>query len=875
MLKRATLLVCSLLLAAAPRLFAQERGAAALGEAIEGLGTTTRVLMIGAHPDDEDTQLIAYLAKAHHIETAYLSLTRGDGGQNLIGNELGPALGMIRTEELLAARRIDGGRQYFTRAFDFGFSKNIEETYQHWPHDSIMKDMVEIVRAFRPQVIVAVWSGTPADGHGHHQYAGVLAREVFDAAADSVKYPASSVHGLKPWTTAKFYRSARRGGGAGPGVLGFDVGEYDPLVGQTYSEIATVSRSQHRSQGQGSLPQAGPRFDAVRLEVSRVSNVATPEHGLFDGMDSSWTRFKGLSLPDSVRSAVDSLAGAEADVVRATDLVHPAKTVAPLLRYVRLASRAANGVTCVPLEAPTPGANTCSPAMGDLSLALSATRRRATDALLDAAGIRIEATAPRELVAEHDSMPVTISLYNQGTSTVAMESASLTDQLAVVTKQARPILPDSVGRATLMYHGADAPTVPWWLRRKQQGDMFNQSSAEMVVGDDRIETSGADVVLRMNDVSIPVRVGPIVYRYGDHALGEVRRPIATIPEISLLLEHEVEYARANAPFDRSMLVYVHSAASTPRAVDVTLALPAGLKADTAVRHLTLQPFGDAHVYFHLTGRLAAGRQKISASATSHGEKFTLGFVPVEYEHIRPQRYYREASVQIEAVNATFANLKIGYIPGVGDNVMPMLEELGLPVTELDPAALPQAKLGGYTTIVIGSRAYDGPNAAALLTNTPLLMRFVRDGGTVVTQYGQAMSQPGILPYPVSRAVDRVTDEHAAVRVIDPGSPVLSQPNKIGDADFANWVQERSSYMPHTWDSHWRSVFSLNDPGEPPNDAAMLVAPVGKGTYVYTTFSFFRQLPAGNPGAARLFINLLSADQRAANRPPTSSTPVRP
>jgi hypothetical protein len=379
----------------------------------------------------------------------------------------------------------------------------------------------------------------------------------------------------------------------------------------------------------------------------------------------------------------------------------------------------------------------------------------------------------------------------------------------------------------------------------------------------------------MNDVSIPVRVGPIVYRYGDHALGEVRRPIATIPEISLLLEHEVEYARANAPFDRSMLVYVHSAASTPRAVDVTLALPAGLKADTAVRHLTLQPFGDAHVYFHLTGRLAAGRQKISASATSHGEKFTLGFVPVEYEHIRPQRYYREASVQIEAVNATFANLKIGYIPGVGDNVMPMLEELGLPVTELDPAALPQAKLGGYTTIVIGSRAYDGPNAAALLTNTPLLMRFVRDGGTVVTQYGQAMSQPGILPYPVSRAVDRVTDEHAAVRVIDPGSPVLSQPNKIGDADFANWVQERSSYMPHTWDSHWRSVFSLNDPGEPPNDAAMLVAPVGKGTYVYTTFSFFRQLPAGNPGAARLFINLLSADQRAANRPPTSSTPVRP
>ncbi len=861
------------MLAVAPRLSAQERGAAALGEAVEGLGTTTRVLMIGAHPDDEDTQLIAYLAKAHHIETAYLSLTRGDGGQNLIGNELGPALGMIRTEELLAARRIDGGRQYFTRAFDFGFSKNIDETYDHWPKDSILKDMVEIVRAFRPQVIIAVWSGTPADGHGHHQYAGVLSREVFDAAADAAKYPASSVNGLQPWTTAKFYRSARRGGTSG--ALGFNIGEYDALVGQTYSEIATVSRSQHRSQGQGSLPQAGPRFDAVKLEVSRVSTVGAPERGLFDGVDSSWTRFKNLTLADSVRSAVDSLAVTEADVDRATDLLHPARMVAPLLRYVRLASRAANGVTCATLEASTPQTVTCSAAMGDLSLALQSTRRRATDALLDAAGIRVDATAPREFIAEHDSMPVTISVYNQGSTTVAMESASLINQLAMVTKQARPILPDSTTKATLMYHGGDMPTVPWWLRRKQQGDMFNQSSADMVVGDDRIESSGANVVLRMDGVTIPVRTGPVEYRYGDRAVGEVRRPVATIPEISVLLEHEVEYARANVPFDRKMLVYMHSAATSPREVDVTLALPAGLKADTAVRHVTIPAFGDANVYFHLTGRLAAGRQKITATATSHGEHFSVGFVPVEYDHIRPQRYYRESSVQLEAVNATFANLRVGYIRGVGDNVMPMLEELGLPITELDPATLPQTKLTGLTTIVIGSRAYDGPSAAVLLANTPVLMRFVRDGGTVVTQYGQNMSQPGILPFPVSRAVDRVTDEHAAVRVLDPGSPLVSLPNKIDDADFANWVQERASYMPHTFDKQYRAVFSMNDKDEAPNDAAVLVAPLGKGTYVFTTFSFFRQLPAGNPGAARLFINLLSADQRAAKRPPTTSAPVRP
>ena len=240
-MKRAFIVL--LVILAAPRLRAQERGAAALGELVEGLGTTGRVLMIGAHPDDEDTQLIAWLAKARHVETAYLSLTRGDGGQNLIGNELGPELGMIRTEELLAARRIDGGRQYFTRAYDFGFVKTLDETMQRWPRDSILKDMVEIVRAFRPHVIISVWTGTPADGHGQHQYAGVLAREVFDAAADSVRFPAASVGGLQPWVTPKFYR----GGYRATRTLSFNVGEFDPLLGVAYSEIAAVSRSDRKS----------------------------------------------------------------------------------------------------------------------------------------------------------------------------------------------------------------------------------------------------------------------------------------------------------------------------------------------------------------------------------------------------------------------------------------------------------------------------------------------------------------------------------------------------------------------------------------------------------------------------------------------------
>jgi len=833
--------------------------------------------MIGAHPDDEDTQLIAWLATGRHVETAYLSLTRGDGGQNLIGNQLGEQLGMIRTEELLAARRLDGGRQYFTRAFDFGFSKTLDETLQHWPKDSILEDAVAIVRAFRPQVIIAVFTGTPADGHGHHQYSAVIAREVFDAAADSVRFPAARLGGLQPWTPLKFYRLVRGGGG----TLNVNVGEYDPLRGETYSQIATVSRSQHRSQGQGGLPQPGPRFSGVRLEISRVSDVKAPEHGLFDGIDTSWARFRPLSLAESERSAIDSLTPAQAAIVRLANPMDPSVLVGPLATYVRLATRAAAGVRCRTLEVAPGDPPPCSSAMADLALALGTTTHRATSALLDAAGISIEATAPRELIAERDSAPVTIAVYNQGKTPVTLERASIATQRDETTAP-RSILPDSVARQTLTYRAAAEPTVAWWLVRPRLGDTFVAPAppgfvaAQMVTGEDRLETSGVDAVLQIPGVDVPVHAGPIEYRFADPARGEVRRPIAVVPEIMVLLQHDLEYARANAPFDRTIAVAVRSAATTPLDVDVSLSLPAGLRADSAVRRVALKPNGSASLYFRVQGRLPAGRHRIKATATAGDETFDVGFVPIEYEHIRPQRYYRQSTVQLEAVNATFANLRIGYIRGVGDNVMPMLEELGLPVTELDPTTLPRTDLSRFTTIVLGTRAYEA--SPALAANNPLLMRFVRNGGTVVTQYGQAeYTQPGLLPYPItlSRPADRVTDERAAVRVIDPASPLLSAPNKIGENDFADWVQERALYMPHTFDKQYHALFSMNDPNEPPNDAAVLVAPIGKGTYVYTTLSFFRQLPAGNPGAARLFINLLSADQRATNRPAAASSPVRP
>ncbi|HWH51446.1 MAG TPA: PIG-L family deacetylase [Gemmatimonadaceae bacterium] len=889
MTKRAIILcgLVGLQLAVAPRLKSQTigtSGAATLGELVEGLGTTARVLVIGAHPDDEDTRLIAWLAKGRHVETAYLSLTRGDGGQNLIGDELGPELGMIRTEELLAARRIDGGRQFFTRAYDFGFTKTLSETERLWPKDSILEDMVAIVRAYRPHVIISIWSGTPSDGHGQHQYAGVVAREVFDASADTVRFPPSKLGGLPAWQAMKFYRS--RGFRGGPTSYAFNTGEYDPLLGESYAEIASVSRSQHRSQGQGSVPQLGPAMDGVKLEVSKVSDPAGQERTLFDGIDTSWARFKDLSLPDSSRRALDSLVSTERAVRSAERLAEPSAMVAPLAHLLQLVSRAQTAVQCNTLvSAADVRLPPCTPRMGDLALALETEHARTGAALLHASGVVIQATAPRELVATGDSLPVTITVFNEGREPVTLlgTSAWQTARVNGAAGDDKAIEPGESANVTQQLHAAAEPTVSWWLRHPLRGDMFdfgdtgNSVPVQLVEGEDRVVASGATIALRIAGADAVVDVDPIVHRFADRARGEVDRPIATVPAITVLLQHEIEYALANHPFDRTMVVHVASAATAPRQVDVTLALPRGLVADTATRHVTLPPFGDADLYFRLSGTMRAGRDSITAVATSQGERFATGYVPIEYEHIRPLRSYRPSTVRIEAVPATYAKLKVGYVRGVGDNVLPMLQELGLDVTELDPARLPQTSLAGFTTIVLGTRAYESD--PALVKNNAALMRFAREGGTLVVQYSQAAIQRlGVLPYPVTFAnpADRVTDETAPVRVVDPGSPVLAVPNKIGEQDFANWVQERALYMPRTFDSAYRPVFSMNDPGEAPNDAALLVAPIGKGTYVYTTLSFFRQLPAGNPGAARLFINLLSATPAAAHRPPVpASGAVRP
>ncbi len=726
---------------------AQERGIVASAEAKAAAGVHTRVLVIGAHPDDEDTQLIAWLARGHRAETAYLSLTRGDGGQNLIGNELGEALGVIRTEELLAARRIDGAHQYFTRAYDFGFSKTAAESFSHWPRDSVLGDMVKVVRGFRPQVIVSVFSGTPRDGHGQHQVAGILSREVYDAAADTVRFPSRKFGA--PWTVLKFYRGARFS--RADGTISMNVGEYDPILGLTYSEIAAESRSQHKSQGFGTAPRKGVVMDYLRREATRV-NESTPaqsERSMFAGIDTA-----------------RNMTQADRDHVALAD-----------------------------------------------------------------AGVDVEAIAERARVAIGDSVAVRVAVYRRGVE-------------------------DSSSLHTVYVHGEQL-TQPYWLARPRTGDLFAFASDS--ISDDAREQQGwIPVTVSLAGLAPVVVRTPAIYRYADPVRGEVQRPLATAPGVSVTFARDVELARAGTPLDRAFQVTLRSSWPVAHTVRVALALPAGMQADSAERTVTLDAGATRTLIFRATGHLGAGVHVMRAVVVDGARRDSIGFIPIEYDHITPERMYRSADVSIQAVNVIVpAHASIGYVQGVGDNVADALRDLGVSVQLLDPATLPTAELSRFSTIVVGPRAYQANQL--LIDNNAYLLSYVRRGGNLVVQYGQnEMQRPGVMPYPISlgRPAARVTDEFAPVTIIEPRNALLDSPNKITNGDFAGWIQERATYMPSSFDPRYSSMLKMNDPGEEPNSAGILTAAVGKGRYTYVTLALFRQLPAAVPGGARIFANLL-------------------
>jgi len=726
-----------------------------------------RVLWIAAHPDDEDTNLIAWLARGRNVETAYMSLTRGDGGQNLIGNELGEALGVIRTEELLAARRIDGAHQYFGREYDFGFSKSADETLRHWPRDSVLNDVMTVMRAFRPHIVITTFSGTPRDGHGHHQVSAIIAREAYDRAADTVRFPASRFG--RPWTPLKLYRLARFS--PQDRTLAINVGEYNPYLGLSYQEIAADSRSQHKSQGEGTLRRKGVVYDYLMREDSRVTAPpAKEEQSIFAGLDTTKL------------------------------LVQDGRVTPPSL----------------------------------------------------APPVQFEAVADRRALALGEEARVTMTVYNRGKSPIKFSYTYGGDLVGM-----KELAPDSSFKWESLY-GDSAITQPWWLAAPRNGDMFTPKLD--TVSEDQRRNNSVWLLYTADGKQFKLKA-PIVYHYVDRVQGDVQRPLIVAPGISITLDQAVEMARANAPLNQLVKATLRSAYIDSTPVTVTLSLPRGVTSDSMSRTVTVAAGGTRTLTFRLRGKIPPGMQQITATATAKGKTFQSGYVPIEYPHINPQRIYRPSTLSINAVDVVLPpRLNVAYIQGVGDNVAPVLQQLGVPLTILDPDDIPQTDLSRFTTIVVGPRAYQANQT--LIDNNEYLLAYVRNGGRMVVQYGQAeMQRPGIMPYPItlSQPAERVTDENAPVTFTDPKSPLLNTPNKITQEDFNGWAQERSTYMPTTFDAHYRTMLSMNDPGAPANKSAILATPYGRGTYIYVPLALFRQLPAGVEGGAKIFANLLGGN----------------
>jgi len=869
-------------------------GASTLGAALQGIGTTSRVLMIAAHPDDEDTNLITWLARGRHVEMAYLSLTRGDGGQNLIGNELGDNLGVIRSQELHAARRLDGGRQFFSRAFDFGFSKNAEESFTAWPRDSLLGDAIRVVRAFRPHVIVAVFTGTPRDGHGHHQVSGLLARLAYDQANDTVAFPVHS-HGL-PWTTAKFYRASRFS--PDEMTMRINVGEYAPLFGRSYAEIAADSRSQHKSQGFGALQRRGAQPDYLRREHSRVAAAADAraEQSLFDGIDTTWTGLGRRTGDARVQALLDSADAAFAEAKARYRAEAPDATVAPLARGLALirAARDAIGARPPVLHAAQPGfsaylvnaagvelsgraADTAGhairvdrpygahadPALWD---AITLTEQRASRALVLAAGVAVEAAAPRRLLpafemrkgsAAPDTMSVSIAVFNRGRQELTVRALGVGAPDSLL--EGATLAPDS---AITVRRIARTPllSMPWWRSVGRSGALFNAhiDARDDVQRQQQLEL-GAVVRVVVANVPVDVRV-PVVYRFADPVEGDVQVPVAVVPGITVGLERAVEYARADVPIERRIRVSVLSSYPTPQPVSVQLQLPDGLVADSLARARTLEPDVALTLTFTVKGRLPEGMHEVNAVAVHMNNAAMAGYYTIDYEHIAPQRVYGRSQMFLSTVPVALRpGVRVGYIAGVSDDGIAALRALDVPVDELPADRIASTDLSRYTAIVIGPRAYQV--SEPLRAANPRLFAWAEAGGTLVVQYGQfEMAEPGMMPYPVTftRPAARVTREDAPVTVLDAAASLLRVPNRIGASDWAAWMQERALYMPTTFDTRYRTYLEMQDPDEPANAAAILTAPLGRGLYVYTSLALFRQLPVGVPGGARLLVNLVSA-----------------
>ena len=829
---------------------------------LKKLNTVGSVLYIAAHPDDENTRLIAYLANEKCLRTGYLSLTRGDGGQNLIGSEQGIELGMIRTQELLAARRIDGGEQFFTRAYDFGFSKNPEETFTKWSHDSILSDMVWVIRNFRPDIIITRFATDGSGGHGHHTASAILAEEAFDAAADPTRFP-EQLQFVSVWKTRRMFwnvstRFANPNADMSP-YIKLDVGGYNPLLGKSYGEIAAESRSMHKSQGFGSAKQRGEIFEYFKPLKGDTIGLKD----IFEGIDFTWKRVKG----------------GEKIGKQITKVMKEYKSESPSLS-VNSISEISNKIRALLSKFPS-----------DLTNAewkkFSPKEVEINNVMAECLGVRTSPISTSYYFTKFDSIKLIANTINR--SNVKLK-------LSYDLFHLNPGLGVESNQFLLGFNKQDTFELkvpipifhlkllegPYWLRNKKKDNLFNIPLQQ--IGMNESARLDLKIFLEMGE-HLVVASQPIQYKWVDPEKGELYRPLVITPPVMLNLTQKSFVFTDEKPKEIQVIVKagkdnvkgVLSLKSDSKLNEHKIILEDNNNPKIALAELTTFNYSPISYNFDLAKK---GDEKIftfqfrapinlSTSSTVNfiaeidGTNYTKGIKEIKYDHIPVQTWFPEAEAKLVKVDVKKTFNTVGYIQGAGDAVPASLEQMGYKVVMITDEQLQNGNLNEFPAIVLGVRAFN--TNEKLQQYKQRVFDYVKDGGNLIVQYntnsffGPLKDQISPVPFKLSR--DWVTIEEAPVTFLLPEHPVLNFPNKITNADFDGWIQERGIYFGTDIDSNFQCPLSMNDPGEKPNKGSLIIAKYGKGNYVYTGLAFFRELPAGVPGAYRLFANILSLEKR--------------
>ena len=796
-------------------------GASELQLALQKLNVLGSVLYISAHPDDENTALLASMAKDRHLRTGYLSITRGEGGQNLIGPEQGDALGIIRTQELLAARRIDGAEQFFTRAIDFGYSKSTEETLAMWGREEILSDVVWVIRRFRPDVIITRF--TPErGGHGHHTASAELAYEAFRASADSARFP-EQLRFVRPWQARRiFWNVFRFSRGSGDQVVGpaliEELGNYSPLLGLSMGEVAGRSRSMHKSQGFGAMEIRGTWTNAFQFV-----DGDTTLGDLMGDIDISWNRIqRGDEVGKLLRQAADSF-----------DQRQPSSVLPLLMEAGHLLEHLPQNPW------------------------IDVKRTELKDAILGCTGVWVDAVAASDRVVAGSSLEVTATVLNRSNTEVRLDRVGVTflgaDSVAgrwapsnvPLDVRLRVTLPDSL-----------PPTQPYWLTLpREQGKYAVQDPLQ--IGEAQAPpVLRAEVELTLQDRRLVVDT-PVRHRWVDPARGELYRPLVIVPPLSLSLKDDVVLSVAGG---RAEVAVIVSNAVPGIEGTVTLETPHGWSMVPGAETVRFDSnITDQTVVFHLTPGTGATDGWIRASVSARGRTYTSSLRSISYDHFESQTFFEPAQARLLNLVLRTNGKRLGYIEGSGDQIPRLLSQIGYTVELLSDEYLETGDLGEYDVIVAGVRAYNV--RPVLRSSNHRLMDYVKEGGRYVVQYvtRQELDIKDLGPYPFTVSRGRVSREDAPIDILQPDHPLLRNPNVITGDDFQGWIQERGLYFAGDWDPRYETVLASHDPGEDPLAGGLLYGGYGRGYFVYTGYSWFRQLPAGVPGAFRLFVNLLSQD----------------